>query len=112
MKIHWESIHWETDDVGTSWATIADEEHNSLTLENRDGKIAFYTDGIPRFEIGAILDITALCAILSRNALADLVDQGHLAAETSGDRDTGVVVPSQRQAPLTEHQDVGSCQSG
>jgi hypothetical protein len=110
MKIHWENIRWETDAVGTSWATIADEDHNSLTLENRDGRIAFYTDGTPRFEIGAILDITALFAILSRNALADLVDQGH--AEAAADRGTSVVVPGQRQAPLTEHQDIGSCQAG
>ncbi len=69
MKIHWDNIKWETDDAGTSWATLADEEHNSLTLENRDGTITFHTDGNPRFDASTVLDLTVLFVVLSRDAM-------------------------------------------
>jgi hypothetical protein len=109
MKIHMNHIRWETDDIGTSRATMADKDHNSLTLENRDdGTISIHTDGTPRFELSAILDITALFAILSRKALAEQVSQGHGAADVSADSGTSVVVPGQRQAPVTEHHSIDS----
>ncbi len=107
MKIHWDNVKWETDDVGTSWATLADEEHNMLTLENRDGTITFHTDGNPRFDVSTVLDITALCAILSRNALdqAGPSHQGRTASRSKRDRASEVLVPEQRQAPLgQEHR--------
>jgi hypothetical protein len=99
MKIDWESIKWETDDVGTSWATLADEEHNGLTLENRDGTITFHTDGNPRFDVSTALELIALCAILSMNAL----DQDSLAHRG---RAAEVQVPEQRPAPQGERDDV------
>jgi hypothetical protein len=108
MKIHMDHIRWETDDIGTSRATVADNDHNSLTLENRDGTVAIYTDGTPRFELSAILDITALFAILSRKALAEQPDQGHAATAASADSAASVIVPGQRQAPVTEHQNIDS----
>ena len=104
MMIHWENIHWETDDVGTSWATLADGEHNSLTLESRDDTITFHVDGNPRFEIGEILDLTTLCLILSRNALADRLDEGRDVERGSRAPAAGMLVPGQRQESLTEHQ--------
>jgi hypothetical protein len=102
MKIHWENIHWATDDVGTSWATLADGEHNILTLESRDDTITIHTDGSPRFEIGEILDLTTLCLILSRNALADQVDEVRDTDGGSQAPDPGVLVPGQRQESLSE----------
>jgi hypothetical protein len=108
MKIHWENIHWETDDVGTSWATLADGEHNSLTLESRDDMITFHADGSPRFEIGEILDFTTLCLILSRNALADRIDEGRDSDRGSRAPDSGVLVPEQRQETLPEQHDASS----
>ena len=104
MKIHWENIHWETDDVGTSWATLADGEHNSLTLESRDDTITIHTDGSPRFEIGEILDLTTLCLVLSRNAIADRIDAGRDADRGSRAPTPGALVPGQRQESLTEQQ--------
>jgi hypothetical protein len=108
MKIHWEHIRWETDDLGTSWATVADEEHNSLTLENRDGTITFHTDGDPRFDVGTILDITALCAVLSRNALGQIGGPPHSTEppRSSSARTAGMLVPEQRHTPLTQDDEV------
>jgi hypothetical protein len=109
MKIHWENIHWMTDDVGTSWATLADGEHNSLTLESRDDTITFHADGSPRFEIGEILDLATLCLILSRNALPDRIDEARRSdhgTPTSAGPD--VLVPEQRQESLPEQHDTSS----
>jgi len=108
MKIHWENIRWETDDVGTSWATVADEQHNSLTLENRDGTITFHTDGDPRFDVSTILDITALCAVLSRNALGQIggPPQGPEPPRSTSARTAGLLVPEQRHTPLTQDDEV------
>lgn len=105
MRMHWENINWETDDAGTSRATLADDEHNSLTLENRDGTITFHTDGSPRFEISAVMDIVALSAIMSRSALeTDRTQQGRAAADTPLARTAEALVPEQRDASLPEHQ--------
>jgi hypothetical protein len=101
MIIYWEDIRWEVDDAGTSWATLADEEHNSLTLENRDGKITFHTEGTPRFDARRILEITALCMILEEDALAepDAAGQGRVTARSSDSRDADTFIPGQRHAP-------------
>jgi hypothetical protein len=105
MRMHWENISWETDDAGTARATLADEEHNSLTLENRDGTITFHTDGNPRFEVSAVMDIMAVSAILSRNALdADRTGKGGVSAQTSLARAAEALVPEQRDASLREPQ--------
>jgi hypothetical protein len=94
MRMHWENIHWETDHAGTSRATLADEEHNSLTLENRDDMITFHTDGSPRFEVSAVMDIMAVSAILSRNALdANRAEQPGVTADTSLARAAEALVP-------------------
>jgi hypothetical protein len=107
MKIDWEDIRWETDDVGTSWATLADEEHNSLTLEYREGRIAFHTDGNPRFEVPTVLEITALCVVLSRNALGQVgrTDRARDTARSSGAH-AATLVPEQRHAPLTHDNNI------
>jgi hypothetical protein len=108
MKIHWENIRWETDDVGTSWATLADEEHNSLTLENRDDTITFHTDGSPQFDISTILDLTALCMVLSRNALDRIGSppQSPEPARTTPAPAAGILVPGQRHTPLTQDDEI------
>ncbi len=108
MIIQWESIRWEADDAGTSWATLADEDHNSLTLENRDGKVTFHTDGSPRFDASTVMDIAALCAILSKNALgqASRTRQGRVTARTTHRSDAGPVVPEPRRAPATEPREI------
>jgi hypothetical protein len=100
MIIYWEDIRWEVDDAGTSWATLADEEHNTLTLENRQGKITFHTDGSPRFDASTVLEITALCTILSKEALGqpDEPHNGRIVAETSQPGDADAFVPQQRHA--------------
>jgi hypothetical protein len=107
VKIHWENINWETDDVGTSWATLADAEHNSLTLENRDGTITFHTDGNPRFDVSTVLDITAVCMILSKNALDQPgpVGQGGATSRSAPEGASEVLVPEQRQASLGQQHD-------
>jgi hypothetical protein len=105
MRMHWENINWETDDAGTSRATLADEEHNSLTLENRDGTITFHTEGSPKFEVSAVMDIMALSAIMSRSALdANRTGQGRVAADTPVARTAEALVPEQRDASLPERQ--------
>jgi|HubBroStandDraft_3_1064219.scaffolds.fasta_scaffold520836_1 hypothetical protein len=108
MIIYWEDIRWEVDDAGTSWATLADEEHNSLTLENRDGKITFHTDGSPRFDTRTILEITALCMILEEDALGkpDGARQGHITTRSTDSRDADTFIPGQRHAPDPEPGDV------
>ena len=104
MIIHWEDIRWEVDDSGTSWATLADEEHNSLTLENRDGKITFHTDGSPRFDTRTILEITALCMILEEDAIGQSGEarQSRVTARSSDSREVGTFVPRPRHAPDPE----------
>lgn len=104
MIINWEDIRWEVDDAGTSWASVADEEHNSLTLENRGGKITFHTDGSPRFDARRVLEITALCMILEQDVLAEPAEarQGHSAARGAGSRDADTFIPGQRHAPDPE----------
>jgi hypothetical protein len=104
MMIHWENIHWETDDAGTSWATLADEEHNSLTLENRDGMITFHTDGSPRFDVSTFLDITALCVILSKNTLGQVGRSHQDRVTTRRERtyNAEMLVPGQRHSPVSE----------
>jgi hypothetical protein len=108
MIIYWEDIRWEVDDAGTSWATLADEEHNNLTLESRDGKITFHTDGSPSFDARTILEITALCMILEEDALGkpDGARQGHITARGTDSRDAGTFIPGQRHAPDPEPGDV------
>ncbi|HEY2313631.1 MAG TPA: hypothetical protein VGH96_08460 [Streptosporangiaceae bacterium] len=105
MRMHWENINWETDDAGTSRATLADEEQNSLTLENRDGTITFHTEGSPRFDASAVMDIMALSAIMSRSALeADRTQQSRAAADTPLAGTAEALVPEQRDASLPERQ--------
>jgi hypothetical protein len=91
MNIYWENVRWETEDTGAVSATMADKEHNSLTLEHRDGMITFYTDGSPSFDIAAILDITAICMVLSRTSLSQAAGVPQADAST-------VHVPGPRQA--------------
>jgi hypothetical protein len=105
MRMHWENINWETDDAGTSRATLMDDENNSLTLENRDGTITFHTDGSPRFDVSTVMDIMALSAILSRSALeADRTQRGPVTADTPLARTAEALVPEQRDASLHERQ--------
>jgi hypothetical protein len=108
MIIYWEDIRWEVDDAGTSWATLADEEHNSLTLENRDGKITFHTDGSPRFDARTILEITALCMILEEDALGQPGEarQSRVTARSSDSRDVGTFVPRPRHASDPEPSEI------
>jgi hypothetical protein len=112
MIINWEDIRWEADDAGTSRATLADEEHNSLTLENRDGKITFRTDGSPTFNTSTVLEITALCMLLSKEDLgraelgrpARITTRG--AQPDPGEPDGETFVPEPRQALDTEPHDI------
>ena len=108
MIIQWEKIRWEADDSGTSSATLADEEHNSLTLENRDGKITFHTDGRPSFDVSTVLDITTLCMILSSNALAEAgrTRQGRATARGGRAREARGLVPEPRRAQAAQPHDV------
>jgi hypothetical protein len=105
MNIQWENIRWETDDAGTSWATLADDEHNMLRLENRGSNITFHTDGDPSFDAGTLLDIATLCLLLSRNALdkTDAVGEGRSQARVSQTRPSDVNVPEPRRASMTQH---------
>ena len=108
MRIHWENIDWETDDGGTSWATLADEEHNSLTLENRDDTITFHTDGNPTFDASTVLDIVALCVILFRDAIgqASRPRQGRATGRRPRARADGPLVPGQRRTSLPDRQPI------
>lgn len=106
MNIYWENVRWETEDTGTTSATLADNEHNSLTLEHRDGMITFYTDGNPSFDVGAVLDITAICMVLSKTALGQGGDDSATAAASQGE-DTDVHVPGPRQE-ATHQRDIRS----
>jgi hypothetical protein len=100
MIINWEDIRWEEDDAGTSWATVADEQHNALTLESRDGKITFQTDGSPRFDAGTVLEITAICMVMSKDAVGEHSGArgGRIIAETSQPGDADTYIPAQRHA--------------
>jgi hypothetical protein len=108
MIIYWEDIRWEVDDAGTSWATLADEDHNSLTLENRDGRITFHTDGSPSFEPSTVLEITALCMILSKESLgqAGQTRQDRVAARSSESDDASAFIPAPRHATDAEPNDI------
>jgi hypothetical protein len=99
MNIYWENVRWETEDTGAVSATLADKEHNSLTLEHRDGEITFRTDGSPKFDTAAILDITAICMVLARTSLSQA------APDTAQAEASNVHVPGPRQA-ATRHEDV------
>lgn len=107
MIIQWEKILWEEDDTGTSRATLADEEHNMLTLENREGKIAFHTDGSPTFDVSTVLDIATLFMILASNALgqAGRSRQGRTSARGARAREAGALIPEPR-APTAQPHDV------
>jgi hypothetical protein len=101
MIIHWEDIRFEVDDAGTSWATLADDAHNSLTLEWRDGAVTFHADGSPRFDVGSLLEITALCMILAKDELgkeAGAQPAGPSVAVSSHSGETEAYIPGQRQA--------------
>jgi hypothetical protein len=108
MIIQWEKIRWEADDSGTSSATLADDDHNSLTLEIRDSKIAFYTDGKPSFDIGTVLDITTLCMILSSNALANAgrTRQGRATGRSARASGARPLIPEPRRASAGQQHDV------
>ena len=108
MIIQWENIQWDADDSGASSATLADEDLNSLRLENRDGKITFHTDGSPSFDISTVLDITTLCMILCSNAIADAARprQGRASARSTRARAARALIPEPRRAPSEPPQDV------
>jgi hypothetical protein len=108
MIIQWEKILWEEDDTGTSRATLADDEHNMLTLENREGKIAFHTDGSPTFDVTTVLDIATLFMILASNALgqAGRSRQGRTSARGARAREAGALIPEPRRAPAAQPRDV------
>jgi hypothetical protein len=107
MNIQWENIRWETDDAGTSWATLADDESNTLRLESRGSTITFHSDGDPSFDAETLMDIATLCLLLSRNALdqTGAVDEGRSQARRPQTRASDVTVPAPRRATLTQ-QDV------
>jgi hypothetical protein len=108
MIIQWEKIQWEADDSGASSATLADEDHNNLTLQNRDGKITFHTDGSPSFDISTVLDITTLCMILCSNAIADAARprQGRATARGARAREARRLIPEPRRPPTNQPEDV------
>jgi hypothetical protein len=108
MIIYWEDIRWEVDDAGTSWATLADEEHNTLTLENRDGKITFHTDGSPQFDAGTLLEITALCMVMAKETLSQSggPHEGRIIAQTSQPGDADAFIPEQRHALDPDADDI------
>jgi hypothetical protein len=107
MIIQWEDIRWDADDAGTSWATLVDEDDNSLTLENRAGKIIFHTLGSPRFDASTVLDIASVCVILSKNALnqANRARARGVATRRAQPRATGTLIPEPRRAPAAEPHD-------
>ncbi len=107
MIIQWEKILWEEDDTGTSRATLADDEHNMLTLEKRDGKIVFHTDGSPSFELSTVLDITTLFMILSSDALGQVgrSRQGRASARGARAREARPLIPGPRRAPTPQPHD-------
>jgi hypothetical protein len=101
MIIHWEDIRWDVDEAGTSWATLADAAHDSLTLECRDGAITFHTDGSPRFDASTLMEITALCMVLAKEAVTQAGGahhEGRIFASTSQPGDSDTYVPEQRLA--------------
>lgn len=101
MIIDWEGIRFEVDDAGTTWATLADDAHNSLTLECRDGAVTFHADASPRFGASALLEITALCMILVKDAVGGATgaqQAGPILAGRSQPGDPDAYIPEQRQA--------------
>jgi len=109
MIIYWEDIRWDVDDAGTSWATVADEEHNTITLENRAGRITFHTEGSPSFAASRVLEIAALCTVMSEEALGEpqAPHRGRIVAETAQPGDADTFVPQQRQALDPDAADIG-----
>jgi hypothetical protein len=99
MIIYWEDIRWEEDDAGTARATVADERHNTLMLESRDGKITFQTDGEPSFDASKIMEIAALCMVLAEDStdLTPSTHHGRIVAETSQPGDADAFIPQQRR---------------
>jgi hypothetical protein len=99
MNIYWENVRWETEEAGAKSATLADNEHNSLTLKQHDGTITFYTNGNPSFDTGAILDITAICMVLSKASLSQAGESATGGARTDEAQAeaTNVHVPGPRQ---------------
>jgi hypothetical protein len=100
MIIYWEDIRWDVDDAGTSSATLADEEHNSLTLESCNGRITFRTDGSPSFDASTIHEIVALCAIMTKEGAGQHggAHPGRIVATSSQSRAANSFVPEQRRA--------------
>jgi hypothetical protein len=106
MNVYWENVRWETEDTGTMSATLADKEHNSLTLEQRDGMITFLTDGNPSFDVGAIMDITSIFMVLCRKSLSQAGEIDEASGTAASQAEGSVHVPGPRQA--TYQQDVRS----
>lgn len=102
MRIDLEDIRCDTDEAGWVRGTVMDQEHNSLAVSCRDGKITFHTEGTPSFDITEALEIGALCVMLSTSAL-DAADGPEQDSESDGPADAGAeearaLIPGQRDA--------------